>query len=161
MSRDTERAWAAGFFDGEGCVTTGRNNGVSKKKYPSIEISQADPEVLERFYHAVGAVGHINGPYAKKDGTSDMWYYACRSQNEMMAVYNALVPYLSSIKLDAFQKVLEAAKYIKPYNKRLTVDQAEEIRCLAQRGMSREELMIKYNASWHVVRDVLTYRSFK
>lgn len=53
-----ELAWAAGFFDGEGCT-----RGPSGSSRLRLTISQAgDTELLERFRRAVG-VGAIYGPY--------------------------------------------------------------------------------------------------
>src|SRR5712692_211737 len=56
-------AWAAGFYDGEGCTLT-----VDPERlYPWIGVTQGGsldgpPEVLVRFKRAVGGIGHIDGP---------------------------------------------------------------------------------------------------
>jgi hypothetical protein len=54
-----ELAWAAGFFDAEGCFTYARSG-----RYALVSLGQTDREPLDRFREAVG-VGHINGPYTK------------------------------------------------------------------------------------------------
>jgi hypothetical protein len=66
----TELAWAAGFYDGEGC-TVNRGN-----FQPSMTITQADPYVLERFAKAVG-VGKVYGPYSRANNPkhSPNWSY--------------------------------------------------------------------------------------
>ena len=51
-----ELAWAAGFFDGEGCFFSN-----AKNNNPSCQISQVHGEVLERFRDAVG-IGVVRGP---------------------------------------------------------------------------------------------------
>jgi len=61
---DRERlAWAAGFFDGEGCFSFSVAG-----KYVCVSVSQTDFEPLLRFQEAVG-IGNILGPYdmRKKD----------------------------------------------------------------------------------------------
>jgi hypothetical protein len=55
-----ELAWAAGFFDGEGCFSF-----AERARYGVATIGQTDVQALERFRHAVG-VGTIYGPYDYK-----------------------------------------------------------------------------------------------
>ena len=53
-----EIAWAAGFFDGEGCFSY-----IQKARYVCLRIGQSELEPLERFREAVG-LGKIYGPYS-------------------------------------------------------------------------------------------------
>ena len=55
-----ELAWAAGFFDGEGCFSF-----TEKARFACVAIGQVDREPLERFRDAVGGSGRIYGPYFK------------------------------------------------------------------------------------------------
>lgn len=71
-----ELAWAAGFFDGEGCVTGVRPNG--NRVYPVVSISQNDIEVLERFKNTV-VVGSIMGPLHHNKKYPDATHYAYRT----------------------------------------------------------------------------------
>ena len=48
MGKETELAWAAGFFDGEGCTFS---NG---KDYPRMVAAQMDRRPLDRLHAAVG-----------------------------------------------------------------------------------------------------------
>lgn len=66
-----ELAWAAGFFDGEGCTSGGRKLGGRKgyvRPYPFVvlQITQTNLDLLERFRAAVASIGNINGPYDSK-----------------------------------------------------------------------------------------------
>jgi hypothetical protein len=59
----TERAWAAGFFDGEGSVgfvKQGRNRKLL------VSIAQVDRQALDRFRAAVVGRGTVYGPYQQK-----------------------------------------------------------------------------------------------
>ena len=51
-------AWAAGFFDGEGCFSF-----TDKAAYASVSIVQVERGPLDRFMAAVGGLGKIYGPY--------------------------------------------------------------------------------------------------
>ena len=66
FGRDREElAWAAGFFDGEGCFSFSVAG-----NYLCVSISQTEPEPLERFARAVG-VGWVLGPYDLRK--NDRW----------------------------------------------------------------------------------------
>ncbi len=100
-----ELAWAAGFFDGEGCFTI-------SKDYPHINIGQTDIEVLDRFRNAVG-IGKVYGPYAApfdKKNWRPQWYYGVTGKNQIEKIYELIGPYLSSIKKEQYQRVMEKSK---------------------------------------------------
>jgi hypothetical protein len=65
-SDNTERAWAAGFFDGEGTVSVGGG----ERPQPSMEIPQSSahgiPDSLVRFKSVVGR-GSITGPHPPRN----------------------------------------------------------------------------------------------
>jgi hypothetical protein len=56
-----ELAWAAGFFDGEGCISYTQSG-----KYDMIRIGQCERLPLVRFQTAVGGMGRIYGPYSSR-----------------------------------------------------------------------------------------------
>lgn len=95
---ELERAWAAGFFDGEGYVGANfRFNGTRRYRRIDVQITQIDPEVLERFRAAVGT-GKVYGPYPQRR-KSPMWKYGIGSVEGVMHVLEVLRPYLCSRKL--------------------------------------------------------------
>jgi hypothetical protein len=105
---DTELAWAAGFFDGEG--STWLSKDTVRYRHPVMAVGQSgDTEPLERFGRAVG-VGKVYGPLAANtqgflpDGTP-RYYLKPRFQwraaawPEVSAALEGLMPYLSSVKV--------------------------------------------------------------
>src|SRR5687768_6141703 len=61
-----EVAWAAGFFDGEGCTTrSSHRNGVSRP--PNLTVTQVDRRSLERFQAAVAGMGVIRAVRRRAD----------------------------------------------------------------------------------------------
>lgn len=56
-------AWAAGLFEGEGCIF------VSKKKGITLYLSMTDEDVVRKIHSTMG-VGKVNGPYKQVAGTS-------------------------------------------------------------------------------------------
>lgn len=69
-----ELAWAAGLFEGEGCITT-RDNGKSGKRYARLTLNMTDEDSVRRFFRAVG-VGNVtlyNPPAIQKSGRKMQW----------------------------------------------------------------------------------------
>lgn len=101
-----ELAWAAGFFDGEGCTTLGQIKklafGAPKTYlYPKLTVSQKDPRPLARFVEAVGE-GRLRGQGQRIHNWSVMGAKA-------HVVMSKLYPYLSAPKREQWNRVLEAA----------------------------------------------------
>lgn len=102
MNRE-ELAWAAGFFDGEGCFY----HGVRKRyagsaggpyRWTETRITQAHPQVLERFQQAVG-LGKVYGPYDKKrPNQRPQWQYLASGFHQTLAIIAMLWPWLGSVK---------------------------------------------------------------
>lgn len=97
-----DMAWAAGFFDGEGCTTwlLGKSLMVAIEQNGTAEIEC--PAVLSRFARAVEA-GTIGGPYHDTRGASysprrrpAFKWYAYGST--AVGVLEALLPFLSEPK---------------------------------------------------------------
>lgn len=95
MSNREERAWAAGFFDGEGSTH------VQLPYYLTVALGQSGDgghDNLERFKRAVG-VGVITGPYqGNLPGRQPRWYYAAKGQFDARQVLDALWPWLGDVK---------------------------------------------------------------
>lgn len=107
-----ELAWAAGFFDGEGCFRLHTKGGTEGRYYAQTTINQIHPEVLERFQKAVLGLGKIHGPDqpcgTKMDGSpkSPLWNYRCTNFEGTQAIYAMLSPFLGSVKREQGRKVL-------------------------------------------------------
>lgn len=92
---NTELAWAAGFFEGEGSVF--RHSTKTKVPRLAASLDQTDaPELIERFLAAV-SLGKTYGPYGSGSGRL-RWRWAAYHQ-EAHAVLTALEPYLGEHSL--------------------------------------------------------------
>lgn len=98
---DLELAWAAGFFDGEGCTTY-----EHRRQYPHrvgtvrAQMSQKLPEMLERFRDAVG-IGVI-----RYQESQDKWYWRVSGQNYILHLRELLSPYLGVHKRDQMEAAI-------------------------------------------------------
>jgi len=99
---NTERAWAAGFFDGEGTAGVGGSR-LRTSCQPSMEIPQSNaqgvPDSLVRFQITVGA-GSISGPHPPRNPWARLpsyrWELGGHKKVEM--VCGLLWPWLGSTK---------------------------------------------------------------
>lgn len=84
---ETELAWAAGFYDGEGNVCWRKH----QRGGYNLSISQKDREVLDRFARAV-TLGRVTTQ--GKNG----WQFYCGNRAGIIAIFRLLWPYLGTTK---------------------------------------------------------------
>lgn len=113
----TERAWAAGFFDGEGSVSIhrtrhGRKNDEAISVMPRICVAQLvkGDELLERFRKALGDLGSITlrkqtGSFSKNPGK--IWEYYLVGWARVQTAISIMWPYLGPVKKEQIAKVLK------------------------------------------------------
>lgn len=102
-----ELAWAAGFFDGEGCTTYAASNRGSYR----LKLIQTGTECLERFQCAVGGLGRIRGPVQTTKYQKDTYVWEALSFEEAQAVGAMLWNFLSEPKQD--QLAFQAKNYLR------------------------------------------------
>ncbi len=130
-----ELAWAAGFFDGEGCTTA-----VSLRRYPKISITQSGPlakppEVLDRFKRAVGEIGHISGPELDDSGRhKPRWVYNLYGGTQVSAVIALLWPFLGTVKHAQADHILSRYYAQPPYRRRPGVTRGRPLSLACKRG---------------------------
>ena len=109
----TDYAWAAGFWDGEGCVSlTHRQHGYSSTPVPRIvvQVAQVDRRVLDRLQSILG-YGNILGPYKPKTKNSQPYYvWRVEGVKHLSTIRDMLSPYLGEVKLEQMDAALEARK---------------------------------------------------
>src|SRR5579872_503653 len=95
MTKQTDLAWAAGFFDGEGCTTyTYYHSRKGKRISIELSIAQKDRRVLDKFKRIVG-VGQIN---TWTDKTKRKYYYYTAHTLKAILVLKIIWKYLSNKK---------------------------------------------------------------
>lgn len=103
IHRDTELAWAAGFFEGDGTVTAARDQRRLRIRVGLQQHADEDQAVsrLQRFANAVG-VGKVLGPYDYRgrysgpaNQTKLRYVLAYQSAGSAEQVMEALDPYIT------------------------------------------------------------------
>lgn len=93
----TERAWAAGFFDGEGNFRLS----LSEKEHAKLtaQIAQIDRRVLDRFQAAVSGLGKVYGPYNKANARQQpYWIFNSRNSAEAQQIAVLIWDFLDEVK---------------------------------------------------------------
>lgn len=102
---DTDRAWAAGLFDGEGSACTFRGNWNLEGKarvYARCSLGQKDPRVLNKFFAIVG-VGQIQ----ERSANGQPFYeWSTNSLEGVAYIQNILFPYLGEVKTLQIQSAI-------------------------------------------------------
>lgn len=107
MTSETELAWAAGFFDGEGCVYARKVADRSWRR-PGITIVQADVRSLERFCDAVGLDRrYLIGPKPQPGaGNKPIYEIRVNKLSVVVSILEAIGPYLSGPKTEQAAQVM-------------------------------------------------------
>lgn len=112
MPNREELAWAAGFFDGEGCVGIVRaHEKFERLPFVTVSITQAHREVLDRFRAAVG-VGTVHGPYKpRKPGYLPRYSYRAGHLPQTQAICAMLWTWLGTLKREQFKQSLTRVSF--------------------------------------------------
>lgn len=72
-----ELAWAAGLFEGEGCIGSTKSD-----NYPRLTLSTTDEDTIRRFHAAVGGFGNVGAPFWAPLSTKPVWRWtACKFEH--------------------------------------------------------------------------------
>ena len=101
---EVDIAWAAGLFEGEGCVHLYRG------RYVHLSLEMTDEDVVRRFAKIVGAT--VYGPYAPRGAGSRKlsWQAQICARPAAEVVFKAFSPYLGMRRKEKVNEVLCASK---------------------------------------------------
>lgn len=108
----TERAWAAGLFDGEGSLWISRNSRYPMWRGLAMDLPQSSdtgvPDTLQRFFAVVGA-GSISGPRKQRNRWSRLPQYRWRlsGRHQVSAAIRCLWPFLATVNRGRISAVRE------------------------------------------------------
>lgn len=97
-----ELAWAAGFWDGEGCMSILDHRSHPGRFILEASITQSSdqgiPEVLERFRSAVGGLGRIYGAYDGGEGHQPIYRWKLLPLASIRQLMARLEPSIGPVK---------------------------------------------------------------
>tara|TARA_B100000902_G_scaffold334562_1_gene333782 strand:- start:687 stop:1043 length:357 start_codon:yes stop_codon:yes gene_type:complete len=101
--RYTDIVWAAGLFEGEGCI-----NNKKQDRQRNITVAMCDKDVMERFVDVIG-YGNLNGPYLNKLSTKPFWRWDCAKKSEVLRILKMFLPHLGKRRAE---KAIEAITHL-------------------------------------------------
>ena len=116
----TEWAWAAGLFEGEGCISmTGRAGG---KHQPVLQLTMTDRDTVKRFHRVVG-VGNFTGPQkVQRERHRPTWRWQAGAWRDVAHVLIRFAPWLSERRRSKGAEVMRKRpldSWLPDYTKRL------------------------------------------
>jgi hypothetical protein len=116
LSPDDERAWAAGLFDGEGCLSLTRER-ASGWRGVSLYLSQSAldsaPDTILRFHRAIHGLGTLTGPHRPRSPWSRLpqYHWQTSGRHSVSRVLRVLWPWLGIVSR---RRALSAGRYLDP-----------------------------------------------
>jgi len=114
MSTEQEIAWAAGLFEGEGCLNSYARKGKGSRGV-QVRLAMTDRDAVDRFAAIVG-VGSVHGPRIKKAGQKPIFEWYVQDATEVQQVIELLLPWLCARRSERAREVLAATAGIQPRN---------------------------------------------
>jgi len=103
--RYTDIVWAAGLFEGEGCISFDHRRTNSR----TIQMKMTDLDVMERYVDVVG-YGKLRGPYKeKRPGTKPFWQHSVYKGSEVLRILKMFLPHLGKRRSE---KAIEAINHL-------------------------------------------------
>jgi hypothetical protein len=107
VSNETDIAWAAGLFEGEGCIT----QEVSKHAQ-MLKIVSTDYDVLVKFMSIVG-VGRLESRKKAADHHKDQWQWRVQDAQGITLVLEMLMPHFCLRRYQKAEEMLQRTKHIR------------------------------------------------
>ncbi|SRR5713101_4456293 len=112
---EVETAWAAGLFEGEGCITFSHHKGY---RYLSLQVKMTDRDVLQKFQRICG--GRLTGPYTHKNNANwkPSWLWKLTPSGPVKKLLVVFLPYFGERRT---AKATEALTFLTEFLKRKAV----------------------------------------
>jgi len=100
--RYTDIVWAAGLFEGEGCISFDSR----QPKLRQVSLAMTDKDVMERFINIVG-FGNLLGPY--KGTNKPRWDWKVAKSSEVLRILKMFLPHFGKRRA---KKAIEAINHL-------------------------------------------------
>lgn len=133
-SRAADVAWAAGLFEGEGCIYVGHTRGDAPRV--KMLLGMTDEDVVRRFTEIIG-LGPHTGPHARRAQTASRkpsWEWRTSRSDEIETVIRLLYPHLGMRRRLKADEMLSALASVTPRNRQ---------HCIRGHALAGDNLMIQ------------------
>lgn len=108
-------AWAAGLFEGEGCITQAKRKD-NKFEYRHLTLEMSDKDIVDKFQNILGCGSIRHRIRTDKPNSKPTWQWNLTNSVQISAILYAIYPWLG---IRRRQKALEAIRFLKtkPYKR--------------------------------------------
>ena len=114
--KDNSIAWAAGLFEGEGCISSQ----ISNNKYYMARLSlvTTDEDVIRRFHEILDNIGGIRGPLMSGKSKKPYWEWRATGYERVSLILELILPWLGNRRSAKAKEVLDTYLEYKERNKK-------------------------------------------
>lgn len=91
MSLATDTAWAAGLFEGEGCISISRNGPAAGRV--TLGMKMTDRDIVERFHKVIGCGVVYEDRWYRRRGQRPQFKWHAGARADVRNVMRLLLPY--------------------------------------------------------------------
>lgn len=102
--RESNLAWAAGLFEGEGCIQFSGKNSVI------LNVTSTDMDVIHRLQDLFG--GYVYGPRTRKNSKKPFWEWQLRVAEDVHCVLVPMISWLGERRTEKAYQALERLNII-------------------------------------------------
>lgn len=96
MKPEIAVAWAAGLFEGEGCISFRKPQKRSPQGLWTLKLEMTDEDAVRAFANIVGC-GRVSNPYrAARSHHKPTWTWRTGAREDVTRVLKMLLPYLQT-----------------------------------------------------------------
>ena len=113
MTTESEMAWAAGLFEGEGCIGIighGASVGNRIRPWVKLTVQMTDRDVLERFFSIVESGGVSLHHRANRPRHKDCWSWQAGARSDVERILLAFLPWFGERRAAKAREALALIK---------------------------------------------------
>lgn len=141
MATRTETAWAAGLFEGEGCLyLEPQSQRRPNARTARLSLVSTDEDAVQRFHSIVG-VGTVNVQrHNERQGHKRQWRWQAGAKRDVEDVLRKFLPWLTQRRLTKAEELLAAIHAPRPSRAQMARKQAQQRRRVAGRFAPAEDV---------------------
>jgi len=164
MTPEQAVAWAAGLFEGEGCIHLSLSSRPRGYLRPRLLLTTTDRDIVYRFF-AVVRCGYVKGPFTRP-GNKPFWTWRCAKADDVRRILIQFGEFLgerrsakAAAAFDALAKLPGLPEGGRHWRAKLSVEDVKTIRSLG--GVTQRELAERYGVSQSQISDIKLFRCWR
>ena len=109
MTQAEELAWAAGLFEGEGCICVRPRTTPRDGVYVTLQLGMVDEDTVRSFFRVVagGTINRYHPPSHRALGRKPTWMWRAGAVADVKRIGDILMPFMHARRRAALSAALE------------------------------------------------------